>query len=80
MMTFVPLPEVMGRTVQVIPLSATWRTIGRRLTEAKQSIPHFYLTAEYDIDGLRPTGPGSTRATVPRSRSMTCWCGVSARP
>lgn len=38
--------------VQVIPLSATRRTIARRLTEAKQSIPHFYLTAEYELDGL----------------------------
>ena len=38
--------------VQVIPLSATRKTIARRLTEAKQSIPHFYLTAEYALDGL----------------------------
>ena len=38
--------------VQVIPLSATRKTIARRLTEAKQSIPHFYLTAEYELDGL----------------------------
>ena len=38
--------------VQVIPLSATRKTIARRLTEAKQTIPHFYLTAEYALDGL----------------------------
>lgn len=38
--------------VRVIPLSATRKTIARRLTEAKQSIPHFYLTAEYALDGL----------------------------
>ena len=38
--------------MQVIPLSATRKTIARRLTEAKQSIPHFYLTAEYALDGL----------------------------
>ena len=38
--------------VEVIPLSATRKTIARRLTEAKQSIPHFYLTAEYALDGL----------------------------
>ena len=38
--------------VQVIPLSAMRKTIARRLTEAKQSIPHFYLTAEYALDGL----------------------------
>ena len=38
--------------VQVIPLSPLRKTIARRLTEAKQSIPHFYLTAEYELDGL----------------------------
>jgi len=38
--------------VDVIPLSATRKTIARRLTEAKQTIPHFYLTAEYELDGL----------------------------
>jgi pyruvate dehydrogenase E2 component (dihydrolipoamide acetyltransferase) len=38
--------------VQIIPLSATRKTIARRLTEAKQQIPHFYLTMEYHLDGL----------------------------
>jgi pyruvate dehydrogenase E2 component (dihydrolipoamide acetyltransferase) len=38
--------------VDVIPLTATRKTIARRLTEAKQTIPHFYLTAEYELDGL----------------------------
>lgn len=38
--------------VTVIPLSATRKTIARRLTEAKQQIPHFYLTVEYALDGL----------------------------
>jgi pyruvate dehydrogenase E2 component (dihydrolipoamide acetyltransferase) len=38
--------------VDVIPLSATRKTIARRLTEAKQQIPHFYLTVDYRLDGL----------------------------
>jgi pyruvate dehydrogenase E2 component (dihydrolipoamide acetyltransferase) len=38
--------------VEIIPLSATRKTIAKRLTEAKQSIPHFYLTVEYELDGL----------------------------
>jgi len=38
--------------VEVIPLSATRKTIARRLTEAKQQIPHFYLTIDYRLDGL----------------------------
>lgn len=37
---------------EVIPLSATRRTTARRLVEAKQQIPHFYLTVEYPLDGL----------------------------
>jgi pyruvate dehydrogenase E2 component (dihydrolipoamide acetyltransferase) len=38
--------------VDIIPLSATRKTIAQRLTAAKQSIPHFYLTAEYQLDSL----------------------------
>ena len=38
--------------VEVIPMSPTRKTIGRRLSEAKREIPHFYLTAEYELDGL----------------------------
>ena len=40
------------QNVEVIPLSATRQTIAKRLTEAKQEIPHFYLSVEYDLDGL----------------------------
>ena len=38
--------------VEIIPLTPTRKTIARRLTEAKQQIPHFYLTVEYELDGL----------------------------
>jgi pyruvate dehydrogenase E2 component (dihydrolipoamide acetyltransferase) len=38
--------------VDIIPLSATRKTIGKRLSEAKRDIPHFYLTTEYPLDGL----------------------------
>jgi pyruvate dehydrogenase E2 component (dihydrolipoamide acetyltransferase) len=41
-----------GDDVEVIPLTATRKTIAKRLTEAKQSIPHFYLTVSYELDGL----------------------------
>ncbi|RMH39915.1 MAG: pyruvate dehydrogenase complex dihydrolipoamide acetyltransferase [Deltaproteobacteria bacterium] len=34
------------------PLSAMRKTIARRLTEAKQTVPHFYLTAEADAEPL----------------------------
>lgn len=37
---------------KIIPLSATRRTIARRLTEAKQAIPHYYLNIEIDAEPL----------------------------
>ncbi len=36
----------------VVPLDAMRRTIARRLVEAKQTVPHFYLAADVDIDSL----------------------------
>ena len=38
--------------VDVIPLTPTRKTIARRLTSAKQEVPHYYLTAEYELDKL----------------------------
>jgi pyruvate dehydrogenase E2 component (dihydrolipoamide acetyltransferase) len=35
-----------------VPLDGMRRTIAMRLVEAKQSIPHFYLTADVEIDRL----------------------------
>jgi pyruvate dehydrogenase E2 component (dihydrolipoamide acetyltransferase) len=34
------------------PLSAVRRVIARRLTESKQTVPHFYLTVDCEIDAL----------------------------
>jgi pyruvate dehydrogenase E2 component (dihydrolipoyllysine-residue acetyltransferase) len=34
------------------PLTAMRRVIARRLTESKQTVPHFYLTIDCEIDGL----------------------------
>jgi pyruvate dehydrogenase E2 component (dihydrolipoamide acetyltransferase) len=65
--------------VQVIPLSTTRKTIARRLTEAKQSIPHFYLTAEYALDGLL-----AHRATLNKDgvkvsvNDLIVWCVAQA--
>lgn len=33
-------------------LSSTQQTIGRRLVESKQSVPHFYLSIEIELDAL----------------------------
>ncbi len=37
---------------QEVPLDNMRRTIAARLTEAKQTIPHFYLTADVEMDRL----------------------------
>ena len=35
-----------------IPLNNMRKVIARRLTEAKQTIPHFYLTLDCELDAL----------------------------
>jgi pyruvate dehydrogenase E2 component (dihydrolipoamide acetyltransferase) len=45
-------PLVPGEGDQVLPMSMMRKTIARRLTEAKQTVPHFYLTTEAGVDDL----------------------------
>ena len=66
--------------VDVIPLTATRKTIARRLTEAKQTIPHFYLTAEYELDGLlahraQLNESSDTKVSV---NDLIVWCVAQA--
>jgi len=66
--------------VDVIPLTATRKTIARRLTEAKQTIPHFYLTAEYELDGLlahraQLNEASDTKVSV---NDLIVWCVAQA--
>lgn len=42
-----PAPET-----QTMPLNRLRAAIGRRMTEAKQQVPHFYVTHEYDMAPL----------------------------
>jgi len=46
------LPPVQQLETKEIPLSAMRRTIAKRLAESTGPIPHFYLTAEYDVTNL----------------------------
>jgi len=46
------LPPVQQLETKDIPLSAMRRTIAKRLAESTGPIPHFYLTAEYDVTNL----------------------------
>jgi len=66
--------------VEVVPLSATRKTIAKRLTEAKQQIPHFYLTVEYELDGLlahraRLNEGGELKVSV---NDLIVWCVARA--
>ncbi|MEM0954931.1 MAG: dihydrolipoamide acetyltransferase family protein [Pseudomonadota bacterium] len=66
--------------VEVIPLTATRKTIARRLTEAKQAIPHYYLSVEYELDGLlehrtQLNNSGGTRISV---NDLIVWCVARA--
>jgi len=50
-----------------IPLDSMRRTIATRLVEAKQTIPHFYLTADVEIGALLKLRE-EANATAPRDR------------
>jgi pyruvate dehydrogenase E2 component (dihydrolipoamide acetyltransferase) len=41
-----------GTAPEIIPMDKVRKIIARRLTEAKQSIPHFYLRTEASVDAL----------------------------
>jgi pyruvate dehydrogenase E2 component (dihydrolipoamide acetyltransferase) len=47
-----PLAPAPSLETKIIPLSAMRRTIAKRLGESTGPIPHFYLTADYDVTNL----------------------------
>ena len=46
------LADLLGMPYELRPNTNFRKTIARRLTEAKQTIPHFYLTIDCEIDAL----------------------------
>src|SRR6059058_1207328 len=46
------LPPLQKLETKEIPLTAMRRTIAKRLAESTGPIPHFYLTADYDVTNL----------------------------
>ena len=46
------LPPPEGVPMEAIKLSSMRKTIARRLTESKQTVPHFYLTVDVRLDAL----------------------------
>jgi pyruvate dehydrogenase E2 component (dihydrolipoamide acetyltransferase) len=47
-----PVPQVIDSEVEILPMSSMRRTIARRLTEAKSTIPHFYVRRRVRADRL----------------------------
>ena len=45
-------PPPTGMPYETVKLSGMRRTIARRLTEAKQTVPHFYLSVDVRLDAL----------------------------
>ncbi|HLN25334.1 MAG TPA: pyruvate dehydrogenase complex dihydrolipoamide acetyltransferase [Patescibacteria group bacterium] len=46
-----PVPEF-GPAYTEVPLTSMRKVIAKRLTEAKQTVPHFYLTVDIELDKL----------------------------
>src|SRR5690606_31905859 len=46
------LADMLKMPYRLEPLSGMRKTIARRLTESKQTVPHFYLTIDTEIDEL----------------------------
>lgn len=73
-------PAAGAADYEQVALSATRKTIGRRLTEAKQQIPHFYLEVDYALDGLlahreKLNAGGGTKVSV---NDLVVWCVARA--
>jgi pyruvate dehydrogenase E2 component (dihydrolipoamide acetyltransferase) len=49
------LADLLGMAYRQEPLSGMRRVIASRLTEAKQTVPHFYLTIDCELDALLKT-------------------------
>jgi pyruvate dehydrogenase E2 component (dihydrolipoamide acetyltransferase) len=47
-----PLASIPAPADEIIPLNRLRAAIGRRMVEAKQQLPHFYVTHEYDVAAL----------------------------
>ena len=75
--THLVMPGPMEQAIphEEVKLSNIRKTIARRLTEAKQQVPHIYLTVDIQLDALLSSAPSSTRgsrAAASSSASTTC--------
>ncbi|WP_199176690.1 dihydrolipoamide acetyltransferase family protein [Subtercola sp. Z020] len=63
-----PAPAAPGGT-ELVPHTGMRRAIARRLTESKQTVPHFYLVADCRVDALMELR-ASVNASAPRKVSL----------
>ncbi|HYE97075.1 MAG TPA: pyruvate dehydrogenase complex dihydrolipoamide acetyltransferase [Rubricoccaceae bacterium] len=82
----VPAPGATGDDYTSVPLSQMRKTIARRLSQSKFSAPHFYLTAEVDMeravelrDRLNEGAEARGRAKVSFNDLVTKVCAVALR-
>ena len=63
------------RAIRACPHTAIRKVIARRMLESKQTVPHFYLTVDLEIDALLAARARRStrwpRRRAPRSRSTT---------
>ncbi|MCB4862744.1 pyruvate dehydrogenase complex dihydrolipoamide acetyltransferase [Sphingobium sp. PNB] len=64
-------PPPSGVPVETVKLSSMRKTIARRLTESKQTVPHFYLTARCNIDPLLKLRRELNASLAPRSIKLS---------
>ncbi len=64
----------------VVSLGATQKTTGRRLLESKQSIPHYYLHCDIELDGLLANRQALSQGQQQKVsiNSMLVWCVAKA--
>jgi pyruvate dehydrogenase E2 component (dihydrolipoamide acetyltransferase) len=56
-----------------LPLDSMRRTIAARLIEAKQTVPHFYLTADVDMERLNAVREEANAAALPDGAGEPAW-------
>ena len=64
-------PPPAGVPVETVMLSGMRKTIARRLTEAKQTVPHFYLTARCNLDPLLKLRSEMNASLAPRGIKLS---------
>ena len=60
-----------GREFDEIPLDGMRRIVAARLTEAKQTIPHFYLRRDIIVDDLLEVRKGANEALAERNEKLS---------